>query len=285
MSDADAHEDPVREKLTQKEGLAELANPAQSSLQRRVSFPVAVSAILLALVIGAGLGMLGTVRVLCTWEHPMLDKKLQKLIYDLGYRVNISILDDEDDDVIVTSCTEGQPLLERRENVLDADTFKKVQECLTDHPMITKNHLNPDGFNGTRGFVINFSGEGVDTFTAETKFNCGEFNPLLPFFKAARHPETNGFVMNVLVCDKPTDAKTLSVGVHVDDTLAHNKVCLAYPCTLGLRVSRKIWQFLTSRFVFDTPLVDWPQFSCTHCLRHVRLCSRRYEGRGARASW
>jgi hypothetical protein len=94
---------------------------------------------------------------------------------------------------------------------------------LNGHPMITKNHLNPEGFSGTRGFVINFSTEGVDDFLAEGKFSCGDFNPLVPFFNASRHPETNGFVMNVLVCDKPTDPDALSVGEHVDDTLAHKK--------------------------------------------------------------
>lgn len=54
-------------------------------------------------------------------------------------------------------------------------------------------------FNGTRGFVINFSLDGIDTFFGEEKFACDGFNPLRPFFDAARHPETNGFVMNVLI--------------------------------------------------------------------------------------
>lgn len=201
-------------------------HPATS--RRFVSLLTMSFLVLVALVVGMGVGMVATIQVMCTWKYPRLDGHLHKIIGAMGLKVNIEIDegDDEEDeeDEVINSCTKDQPLLERRENVLDADTFKKVQECLIDHPMITQNHLNPEGFNGTRGFVINFSGDGVDTFTNEKKFNCGNFNPLLPFFHAARHPETNGFVMNVLVCDKPTSIETMSVGEHVDDTLSHNKV-------------------------------------------------------------
>jgi hypothetical protein len=199
--------------------------PARTPLLRRaVPLPAVMLALVLALGVGMGLGTVGALKVLCTWDYPRLDAQMQKLMKVLGLRVNIEVLDTDEDDVEVVSCTPDQPLVERRDGVLDPAVFAQVQECLTDHPKITKNHLNPNGFNGTRGFVINFSGDGVDTFREETKFNCGDFNPLLPFFDAARHPETNGFVMNVLVCDKPTDINVLSVGEHVDDTLAHNKV-------------------------------------------------------------
>lgn len=191
---------------------------------RHVSFAAAAFVSLLALVLGIAIGTVGTIRVLCTWDYPRLDKQAHRLISAMGLKVHIQIGDEEEEDEIVSSCTADQPLVERRENVLDEETFKKVQACLVGHPMIKTNHLNPEGFNGTRGFVINFSGEGVDKFLNEDKFNCGDFHPLRPFFEAARHPETNGFVMNVLVCDKPTSTEVMSVGDHVDDTLAHTKV-------------------------------------------------------------
>lgn len=181
----------------------------------RAAFPL-----LLTLVLGVAIGSVGTIQILFTWKYPVLDKHLHTLVSAMGIRVHIQIDDDED---VISSCTADQPLVERRENVLDDETFKKVQACLIGHPMITTNHLNPEGFNGTRGFVINFSHKGVDKFLEEDKFNCGDFHPLRPFFEAARHPETNGFVMNVLVCDKPTTIDTLSVKDHVDDTLSHTK--------------------------------------------------------------
>jgi hypothetical protein len=98
-----------------------------------------------------------------------------------------------------------------------------MKECLVGHPRISNNSLNPEGFNGTRGFVIQFANDvGVDMFRNEKGFNCDNFNPLLPFFEKSRDPEANAFVMNVLVCDKPTNPSDVVVGSHVDDTLAHS---------------------------------------------------------------
>lgn len=125
----------------------------------------------------------------------------------------------------IVSCTPEMPLVERYTDYMDPEVFSRMQQCLVGHPKITSNSLNPEGFVGTRGFVLRFSGEkGVERFYRVTKFNCGEdgFHPLIPFFERARHPDSNAFVLNVLVCDKPTSVDDLIVNTHVDDTLGHD---------------------------------------------------------------
>lgn len=255
---------------------------------RYVSLVAAALLILMALVIGVAVGTVGTLQVLCTWNYPRLDEQVHKLITMMGLKVHIQI-NDEDYET-VSSCTPDQPLVERRENVLDDETFEKVQACLIGHPMIKKNHLNPDGFNGTRGFVINFSSEGVDQFLNEDTFNCGDFHPLRPFFEAVRHPETNGFVMNVLVCDKPTTKDTMSVKDHVDDTLAHTKVRF-------LLLSQRSWNgwllcfVLTVSHAFLSILSPSPIATAgyfvprTHGVSHVCLSTAGHAGRPVGTDW
>lgn len=241
--------------------VAKVPTAAKSSLQgltpdrfgtRRYGVGCIVTAILVVVtVFAAGLfaGVVSTVTVMATHDYPWLDAQLGRLVQRLGHELSIQVGPPPSlqppPKQQVTSCTADQPLVERRQNVLDDETFARVQACLTDHPMTTENELNPEGFNGTRGFVIGFSTLGVEQFRQETKFNCGDFNPLVPFFEAARHPETNGFVMNVLVCDQPTTKDTLSVGEHVDDTLSHRKVSFSAVTKMKLTEKRMTQLFLT----------------------------------------
>lgn len=204
--------------------------PGAHGARRRNPGCMLAAAVLTAAAFAGGLtaGVVGTVTVMATQDYPWLDAQLGRVVARLGYEISVEVgaqaNPSQPQPKPLTSCTADQPLVERRPGVLDAETFARVQACLTDHPMASENKLNPEGFNGTRGFVIGFSSLGVEQFLRESKFNCGDFNPLVPFFKAARQPETNGFVMNVLVCDQPTDKNTLSVGEHIDDTLTHMKV-------------------------------------------------------------
>jgi hypothetical protein len=62
----------------------------------------------------------------------------------------------------------------------------------------------------------------VKMFRDEKGFDCNIFNPLVPFFDKIRDPEANAFVINVLVCDKPSSPNDVVFGSHVDDTLAHS---------------------------------------------------------------
>jgi len=43
--------------------------------------------------------------------------------------------------------------------------------------------------------------KGVDKFVSETKYSCGKFNPLIPFYRAALDPLCKYFVMKVLVSE------------------------------------------------------------------------------------
>lgn len=136
--------------------------------------------------------------------------------------------DDEDEEdgpieFVVNSCAKDQPLYETFDDYMSPEMFARMQECLIDHPAISKNSLNDAGFNKTRGFVTRFGTEsGIARFFHEAKYLCSDgFNALTPFFNASRDPYANAFVMNVLVCDKPTNKDELVVGMHVDDTLAH----------------------------------------------------------------
>lgn len=181
-----------------------------------------VFGIFIGALVGIAVGVVGSVKVIGTYDYPLLDQGMIKLIRYLDLHFSVDVKRGREEQIV--SCTPDQPLVEKQEDLLDIDTFNKVKKCLVGHPQIKKNHLNPNGFNGTRGFVIKFGGEkGVDKFMHETKFNCDEFNPLIPFFEKGRHPEANGFVMNVLVCDKPSDKDKLVVKTHVDDTLGHTR--------------------------------------------------------------
>lgn len=120
------------------------------------------------------------------------------------------------------TCTRDQPLVWGKENILDADTFEAVRHCLTDLPML-KEQYRTHGF-GAHGFEIHFLSAGEERFMSETRYNCGNFNPLIPFFQAARHAEANGFVLRVLSCDPSSDTNVVCQDTHLDENLYHNKV-------------------------------------------------------------
>lgn len=194
--------------------------------RRGLSICTAIMLCLLSIFVGVlagiGIGVVGSVKVIGTYDYPLLDQGMIQLIRYLDLHFSVDVKDKPEEQIV--SCTPDQPLVEKQDDVLDIETFEKMKQCLVGHPQIRRNHLNPNGFNGTRGFVIKFGGEkGVEKFKHETKFNCDDFNPLVPFFDKARHPKANGFVMNVLVCDKPSDREKLVVKTHVDDTLGHTR--------------------------------------------------------------
>lgn len=136
-----------------------------------------------------------------------------------------AVQDDDDEferiDHIFVSTEKDQKMYEVTENYLPEEDFKKVANCLVGHPSIASNPLADSTFSGTTGFATRFGGpKGVERFLAETKFNCGDFNPLLPFYHAALDPKSTGFVMNVLVADKPKEGSAGIVVVkHVDNML------------------------------------------------------------------
>jgi hypothetical protein len=193
-----------------------------------ISYRLAAFVALLLVLFGALAGGLGgavmTLKTVGSNDHPTIDKGVVYLIGKLGLRFSVSLGDDDDEDEEeIVSCTADQPLVERTPDLVPRRVFDHMQSCLVGHPEVRTNQLS-EGFAGTRGFVIHFSGDGgVARFRNETKYNCGDFNPLLPFFDAAHTPGTNGFVMNILVCDQGTNSSSVVVRQHVDNTLRHTK--------------------------------------------------------------
>jgi hypothetical protein len=179
---------------------------------------LASSCIVAGFLLGAIVSVIGTVHVLGTYDYPALSQWLSAVFNFFDIHIDVHIPEKH-----ISSCRAEQPLVQMKENFMDADVFSEMKECLVGHPRISKNSLNPDGFNGTRGFVIQFANDaGVKMFRDEKGFDCNNFNPLVPFFDKSRDPEANAFVINVLVCDKPSSPSDVVVGSHVDDTLAHS---------------------------------------------------------------
>lgn len=196
--------------------------PPQRGVSICTALLLCVFCIVGGLLTGLGFGVVGCVKVIGTYDYPLLDQGMIKLIRYLDLHFSVDVKGKPEEKIV--SCTPDQPLVEKESDVFDEETFQKMKACLVNHPQIRRNHLNPSGFNGTRGFVIKFGGEkGIEKFLHETKFNCDDYNPLIPFFEKARHPKANGFVMNVLVCEKPSDREKLVVKTHVDDTLGHRR--------------------------------------------------------------
>ncbi|KAA8497502.1 hypothetical protein FVE85_5087 [Porphyridium purpureum] len=219
-------------------GLNEMSRPSAAAFLQRpwkklgkvdrrihVKVPLwmpSLGALVLSLFVGTLLGASFqtwfVLETMGSYEHPWMDSVIGQVIKTLDIPVMVTLREKE-----FVSTSPDQPLSEIFPSYMDNDTFNKMRDCLIDHPHIQRNHLNPDGFKYTRGFVIKFSDLGIPKFRAETLFNCGSFNPLLPFFDKARDIRANGFVMNVLVADKPNNASELVVGRHVDNTLKHSR--------------------------------------------------------------
>lgn len=249
---------------------------------RKYSTFTMLAAMVLGLFVGILVGSWYTVAAIGSIKYPRVEKFVMKFsaLQGLHFKVdawggndengehgegNGEEEEEEDDEESVISCTKDQPLVEIANSALDAGVFKQMQDCLIGHPMITKNHLNPDGFSGTRGFVIKFANDvGAARFENETQFSCSGFNPLLPFFERARHPKANAFVMNVLVCDKPENTTELVVGTHVDDTLGHTKPNVSHaPFGTGARMESILYW-----------LLNWPIFViCLRLFVNIRLTS------------
>jgi hypothetical protein len=169
-------------------------------------------------LLGATVSVIGAVHALGTHDYPVLSQLLSAIFNYFDIQIDVHIPEKH-----ISSCLAEQPLVQMKENFMDANVFAQMKECLVGHPRTSKNALNPDGFNGTRGFVIQFANDaGVSMFRNEKGFDCTNFNPLVPFFDKSRDSEANAFVINVLVCDKPSSPSDVVVRSHVDDTLAHS---------------------------------------------------------------
>jgi len=116
------------------------------------------------------------------------------------------------------SCLPTQPLVDIKDDFMNAVEFKDLRECLDDHPLVLGNELCESNFKGTRGFVVKFSEAGISQFRSNKYFEC-----LAPYFDAARLPETNAFVMNLLICEVgSSDPNSVAVGTHLDNTIGIN---------------------------------------------------------------
>lgn len=118
------------------------------------------------------------------------------------------------------TCTEDQPLVEEKENFLNFLDYEKIRKCTLNHPRLqVPSTLSSASFSKTRGFVVKFNKEGVDSFLNHPDYgDC--FGDL---FKKMQLPETNAYVFNALLCelsdyDEWKNNKT-SVGLHLDQTV------------------------------------------------------------------
>jgi len=63
------------------------------------------------------------------------------------------------------TCTEDQPLMEVKENFLNFLEYEKIRKCTLNHPRLKiPSALSSGSFSKTRGFVVKFNKEGVDSF-------------------------------------------------------------------------------------------------------------------------
>lgn len=115
----------------------------------------------------------------------------------------------------MVSCTPDQPLVNITDNFLQDDMFSNLTKCLAEHPLVLGNELSESNFKDTRGFVIKFSEKGIDDFRKHRYFAC-----LAPYFDVVRLPDTNAFVMNLLMCELSHGNKDgVAVGLHLDNTI------------------------------------------------------------------
>lgn len=118
------------------------------------------------------------------------------------------------------TCTEDQPLMEVKENFLNFLEYEKIRKCTLNHPRLKiPSSLSSSSFSKTRGFVVKFNKEGVDSFLNHPDYgDC--YGDL---FEKMRLPETNAYVFNALLCELSDydDWKNnqTSVGLHLDQTV------------------------------------------------------------------
>lgn len=209
-------------KVTGEEGEDKIENQGHFKLSNLVHN--AVQAVKIGVVASYFLAFCFGFSLLSVAKHTHFHSKLQDGLEVLGYRIKVEAIETAED-ATVNTCTEDQPLVWGKENFLDADTFKAVRDCLTQHPLLEADY-RPDGTYGSQSFAVHFLNSAVEKFASETRYSCGKVNPLLPFFHAAKRSDANGFVMRVLVCEQTSEPDTFCLDTHVDDTLLHNKVSL-----------------------------------------------------------
>ena len=136
------------------------------------------------------------------------------------YRFNAGIYDDDDDDddeIIFTSNPRDQPRVIILDDAFENDTFEKWKQCVVNHPWIGESELS-DGFTKTKGLLMSWNLNGVSELHSYPELKC-----MAEYFDALRHPGTNAYVMNILVCDRPkAGPDEIAVDVHLDDTVNTN---------------------------------------------------------------
>lgn len=155
------------------------------------------------------------------------------------------------------TCTADQPLVDIQDDFLPKTTFAELRDCLANHPL--SNELDDNNFNGTHGFVINFSAEGVPDFREHRHFAC-----LVPYFNTVRLPQSNAFVVNLLTCELASGVEDkagnrIAVGTHIDNTvairswrtfLAHQVNVLYALIPADMKGGGKLWQLVCLGILF-----------------------------------
>ena len=113
------------------------------------------------------------------------------------------------------SSAQSQPLVVIRPNFLAPREFRSLKSHLSSHSLITDNQLNQENFANTRGWIAKFSNEGIERWRS-----IPEMYDIVPYFDRVRNPQSNAFVMNLLIVEEPAAGHKAAVGVHQDDTVA-----------------------------------------------------------------
>ncbi|CAG9467857.1 unnamed protein product [Pedinophyceae sp. YPF-701] len=139
----------------------------------------------------------------------------------------------DDDGVYATlhvSCEHEQPLVQVTRDFLPHDDLAKLRAC-ADRFSQMDNALDEENFGGTYGLMLAFNRGGLADLRHLPHLSC-----LLPYLDAARNPDANTFVMNVLSVqprdsaqdDSPAETAReaeglgpFGVGPHVDNTARH----------------------------------------------------------------
>lgn len=124
-----------------------------------------------------------------TYDFPSLSSALGRVFAFFDISVDMSVPERS-----IVSCLRSQPLSFSKEEFMEAEVFSKMKNMHRRAPVDIEEFIE---FYRVQWYAR----------------HC----------HSARHPEADAFVMNVLVCDKPTDTGKLVVGSLVDDTLEYSK--------------------------------------------------------------
>lgn len=115
-----------------------------------------------------------------------------------------------------SSCLSDQPLFTQTTTHLDNATVSALlRASLVQAKQLDDGLLSKDNFRGLNGFVLKYSTKGM----ARLYEPDSQFAFLLPFLEAAQHPESNAFVLNVLVVPPSSAGAVEAVGLHQDNTV------------------------------------------------------------------